>query len=245
MALSTGILAYYKCENTSDSSPNGYTLTNVSSVTFSAGKIDNCANISLRSSSARCLRINNDMGTNGGATTIAGWYLANSNPTGGFGSGDFLCELGTGGSTDTNLKIAYSSIAGSPTFSFWRERAGVANDYYNYVTTLTTGTWYHIAITYTGSTLQGYINGVAVGAGASSSGNGSGTNDNHFILGGISNGVGGSNWSPDGKLDEWGVWNRALSASEIAELYNAGAGLQYPFGAAAGASAGAFFGAGL
>src|SRR3989339_1006674 len=33
----------------------------------------------------------------------------------------------------------------------------------------------------------------------------------------------------DGKIDELGIWNRALTADEISELYNSGNGLSYPF----------------
>jgi len=36
----------------------------------------------------------------------------------------------------------------------------------------------------------------------------------------------------DGKIDEIGLWERVLTGTEITELYNAGAGLQYPFGGA-------------
>ena len=44
--------------------------------------------------------------------------------------------------------------------------------------------------------------------------------------------VNGSYW--DGRIDELGVWGRVLSPAEISELYNAGAGLAYPFGSPAG-----------
>jgi hypothetical protein len=33
----------------------------------------------------------------------------------------------------------------------------------------------------------------------------------------------------DGTIDEVWIWNRSLSPSEVSELYNSGAGLQYPF----------------
>jgi len=36
----------------------------------------------------------------------------------------------------------------------------------------------------------------------------------------------------DGLIDEVGLWNRALTSTEITSLYNSGSGLQYPFGAA-------------
>ena len=33
----------------------------------------------------------------------------------------------------------------------------------------------------------------------------------------------------DGLIDEFGIWGRALTTTEIADLYNAGNGLTYPF----------------
>ncbi len=33
----------------------------------------------------------------------------------------------------------------------------------------------------------------------------------------------------DGRMDDWSMWSRALSAAEISQLYNSGIGLQYPF----------------
>jgi len=33
----------------------------------------------------------------------------------------------------------------------------------------------------------------------------------------------------DGVIDELGIWDRVLSASEVTELYNSGSGFQYPF----------------
>jgi len=33
----------------------------------------------------------------------------------------------------------------------------------------------------------------------------------------------------DGNIDEVGIWDRILTTDEITELYNAGAGLAYPF----------------
>ncbi len=32
-----------------------------------------------------------------------------------------------------------------------------------------------------------------------------------------------------GQVDELAIWNRALSAAEVTQLYNSGAGKQYPF----------------
>ena len=35
----------------------------------------------------------------------------------------------------------------------------------------------------------------------------------------------------DGKIDEVGIWSRALTSTEVTELYNSGSGLAYPFSA--------------
>ncbi len=44
----------------------------------------------------------------------------------------------------------------------------------------------------------------------------------------------------DGIVDEVGLWSRALTIAEVTALYNAGAGLAYPFdgGGGTGATAG-------
>lgn len=42
----------------------------------------------------------------------------------------------------------------------------------------------------------------------------------------------------DGNIDEFGVWSRALSGAEITELYNGGAGIQYPYATDVSVSAG-------
>lgn len=43
-------------------------------------------------------------------------------------------------------------------------------------------------------------------------------------------------WPLDGRVDEVGFWKRVLTSQERADLYNGGAGLAYPFGAASGAT---------
>jgi hypothetical protein len=82
-----------------------------------------------------------------------------------------------------------------------------------------TGGWVHIAASCDSATTtcKAYVNGVLVGTESI-------TNSLYYLdtLG-----------SPVGYcrslLDEWGVWNRALSDSDIASLYNGGAGKTYPF----------------
>ena len=190
------------------------------------------------------MKIASNLNITGGACTISLWYKATTNPTGGAFGGDALAWIGCGASTYVGNCIMYENV-GSPRLNFWRNKSGVANDNYTYTTTLTAGTWYHIVYVYNGSTVQGYLNGTAVGAGVASSGNGSSGMQSYSLVGSITNGATGANWTPDGSIDMCYVWSRALSGSEITELYNGGTGLAYPFASSTPASAGAFFGGGL
>ncbi len=86
-----------------------------------------------------------------------------------------------------------------------------------------TNAWTHVAGTYDGSTLRVYFNGVLEAEGAYAGGIFPGTN----ALG-IGGSIGGSTDSTivspfAGLIDEPSLYNRALSASEIQAIYNAGA----------------------
>lgn len=128
--------------------------------------------------------------------------------------------------------IESSAGAGGDTLYFFMSTNGT-NEFNCSATGLTfdTGTWYHVAVTYNGGASAGsrcklYVNGSSVTV----TDNTSTTihNGNRpFNTGSITPGVG--NRQLDGVLDMLGVWNVELSAAEVAELYNGGTGVQYPF----------------
>ena len=89
-----------------------------------------------------------------------------------------------------------------------------------------TGVWYHVVAVRDSTTLNIYVNG---GSAEATTGTTVRNSDNtqQFVTARYR--------SPDdayyfdGIIDELGLWKRALSAAEVAELYNAGAGKTYPF----------------
>ncbi|HTY86563.1 MAG TPA: LamG-like jellyroll fold domain-containing protein [Candidatus Acidoferrum sp.] len=91
----------------------------------------------------------------------------------------------------------------------------------NFSTTMNSGVWYHVAITYDGSVLCGYVNGVLDGQ-RSISGS-LRTTDYALRIGAYAptNGVSNKNFFA-GLIDEASVYNRALSSNEIAAIYAAG-----------------------
>jgi len=80
--------------------------------------------------------------------------------------------------------------------------------------TLSTGVWQHVGLTYDGSTLIGYLNGLPGGTTYSPSG----------VIATDNPGLALSGYSStyyDGLAEDRAIWNRALSADEMYSMYSA------------------------
>jgi len=87
--------------------------------------------------------------------------------------------------------------------------------------TITAGTYYFLTWTHSGSTAKIYINGVEKASASSSI---AADVLKNLVIGSR----GGTTTFFNGDLDEVGIWNRALTSSEIKQLYNSSNGLAYP-----------------
>lgn len=111
-----------------------------------------------------------------------------------------------------------------------RGQSDVINDTDGYIgsdTTISTGTWYHVVITTSGSAWTVYLNGTQETMGLWSgalSWEGQWYGDS-LLSGTITGAVGAtaslSNYF-DGHLDEITIWSTQLDSTEVAELYNSG-----------------------
>lgn len=84
-------------------------------------------------------------------------------------------------------------------------------------------TWYHAVFVADGTNLTVYVNGVQRAQSAFAYDISYGA-DATLIIGGRDSANG---WAFNGRLDEIGMWNRALTTDEITALYNSGSGLPY------------------
>jgi len=96
-------------------------------------------------------------------------------------------------------------------------------------TTWTAGTWY--MLTFTWDTTKGkqlWIDGVNEANDSTATTLMAGTSGGEFCIGSESNlGDCGNTYCDQQAFDEFGIWNRSLTASEIGTLYNSGSGITY------------------
>ena len=201
-----------------DSSGNGNNGTTQGSPTWtSSGKIGNAltfngSNQYISVPYASSLNIS-------GSWSVSSWVKLASTP----GSGNVAKIIGRDDSSaNANYYIAADNNALCTSGLAWKvgfdDSGGTGHDVC-YYTTITTGTWYFIAGTWDGTTLTLYVNGVSAATGTPgavpTTNNGGDLElgnefSNTFYL--------------NGTIDDARVYNRALSASEVWDLYLATGG---------------------
>jgi hypothetical protein len=210
------IARYDVLPNLLDYSGNEFNLTQFGTVpttTDQLGRAGRAASFTRTLTPANYYRISNNLGIQGGPCTISCWVKSNSTPTGYeyfFGQGD--------ASTNVQYFIWYNYNAGNPQLAFTRQRQNTANDQILFLKTLTVGQWYHLAMTYDGATLRGYIDGLQVGS-VASTGNGASGVFNNFLIGCVGGNGSSINNAPDGAVASPIVYNEAISAQDVMSLY--------------------------
>lgn len=221
--LTTNLYAWYSLEDLVDGHSGGFDLTNANTVAFNSGLIGNAADTGATNTNKKLS--NGTFPTYGasGHWSIAGWANVTTAPTSGTDKIFFASNSHTSGSTnDVVYCIKYVNQAGTLKMNYARLREGVAWQDGLYTVTLTEGTWYHHVITYDGTSTRGYLNGSLVTGPTAYSGVG----NNSFGQGiDIFSRGGGDFFS--GLIDMVGFWSKALSTTEISDLYNGGVGNDY------------------
>lgn len=210
--LTDNIIAYYKLDgNSNDATGNGHNGTDTSMTYSATNAVINTAG--QFSGSGKILVADHADFDGTTAVTMAAWVKFSSL---------------------TSQQIIFSkSNAGGTAYMYLAKNAGnkitasVDTEAHSIVggTTIGTSTKYFCVVTYDGATLKLYLNGASDAtnvsyAGALTPGTGS------VAIGEL----GDLNTQyTSGTIDEVGWWSRALSSTEITQLYNSGSGRQYPF----------------
>jgi hypothetical protein len=228
-SLLTGLLAYWKFDNNGiggvsllDSTANSRTLSapnGVSGLALGLGIVNGCATFSA-DDTTYLSRSGTFLNGSRDEYSISAWVKTTVEDD--FFIVDQSTGANWGGSAIQFDMFSDGRIYGS---IFWSDTPNY--DRVESSSTINDGDWYHIASTWkrTGS-FKVYVNGALDGS-ISSSGNYANVPTENISING--NADGSFAIGKDCSIDEVGIWNKELSASEITSLYNAGAGKSYPF----------------
>ncbi len=240
ITLSTDLVSYYKLDEASGNASDSHgsnTLTNNGSTAYATGKINNGADFESGSSNYFSISDASQVGLDiTGNLSVSCWIKLESLPSA--GRFTILSKLDFNASQQS-YAFFVSNLSGTANLEVITSANGSANTAGTIAQTFSTATWYHLVFAYsTAGTCVVYVNGTSIGtiSGLNTSlFNGT----SPFWLGSSGNGT--PIYFFDGFIDEAGIWSRTLSAGEVTSLYNGGAGLAYPFSAAATGNFLAFF----
>lgn len=197
----TGLRGLYHLASTTDSSGNGYNLTNNNTVTFIQGKYGNGANFVAASSQSLTSTSDLAIDISVSLTTMA-WVKINTEP--GTNASFTIIDLRSG--TGTACRSIGRYIDESGTKKLYLDKTGTG---LKYTVTLGTTDWHHIAFTNNASNHYIYLDGNLVATGGSG-----------VAAAGTSLSIGGSvgNYS-NSLIDEVAIFSTELSANQIRRYY--------------------------
>jgi len=195
--------------------------------TYVSGKISNAIDLERTSDSVGQNMYISDGSQTGldfsGDMSVSYWVNVESFNTGQKTYGkDASCAVGAyyGGIDSTNIITGVSD----------------GSNYDNEVVahSLSLATWYHVVQTYSASTqaVKVYVDGSQLGTTQTTASATLNNSSYQFNVG--ANNINGCGYTQafnffDGKIDEFGIWSRVLTSTEVSQLYASGSGLAYPF----------------
>jgi hypothetical protein len=250
MALTDSLVSYWKLDEASGTredihGPNDLTANGTGGVGSATGIINSGADLELGDSDFLSIADGSQTGLDvSGDLSVSFWTKYETLPTVGGADSNIITK--TEGGTNraytirfnNNISLGFECEASSDgtTANSGNGRTGV-----DALVVGDVGVWRHWVATYKLSThtWKMYKDGSALSVTDNSAGTVSQVfNSTAVFRLGARGAAGVAAGFYDGVLDEVGIWSRELTSSEVTELYNAGAGLAYPF---ASTNTGAFF----
>lgn len=225
MALFDNLIAYYKLDGNCRDSVNIYDgIPN--NITFVDGKIGECAQTNGNS---QYISLPNEVSVKGRTqVSYSGWCFIESTPNKDF---YIVTEIAnSSGYTRASFGVNTSLLP----FAIARTVATGDTGSVQKVTgtsPMSTGTWYFLCAVFdlSNGNIILYVNGVAVGSLDVTASSFVNANPHRIRLFEFD-----ESGSGNVRVDEVGIWSKALSAAEVSELYNNGAGKTYSTGTSGG-----------
>lgn len=206
------LIAYFTGDSTPNDAKGTYTGTLVNGATYTTGKINNALSFDGTND---YLAVSPTFGASFTAPSSTHSYSVWIYPTVIGALNTIISNGSTGAGANGTIFCLYNG------YIALYYRGG--NSLYQSTTTYSINTWTHIVMTFNAGVVKIYKNGVLDSTSGTLTWT-DGANATNTYIGA---------WKPDagffqGRIDELGAWNRVLTATEVTEIYNAGAGKQYP-----------------
>lgn len=219
--LNGNIIAYWKLDESSGNAADSVgpkTLTNNGTTPFSSAKINNGAD--FNGTTRYLSRASETIGLTS-AWTVSTWVKFNA-----LNADEYFIRWRPSSGDANEIRISKISTNKLEATAIHSSGSGTGLKQYIGNTTVSTGVWYHVAVSWDGSDFKLYLDGAEDTPYSK-------TSDSTLVMTDTSRiqGVGGWNTNDysNVSIDELGTWSTALSSSDILALYNSGNGLQYPF----------------
>jgi hypothetical protein len=205
------LLAYYTADNTpNDATGNGYDGTLTNGATYGTGIINQGFSFDGVND---YIQVTPTFGSSLSTDTSPHTYTAWIYPTNITDTYNFIINNGSG-TKGTSMLISTSKL------SFFY--GGGVNITSTAAGVISLNQWNHVVCSYNGAgQVKFYVDGVLISTNSASWTDPAGATNTY-----IGSYAGATHYF-NGIIDEVGVWDRELTASEVTELYNSGSGLQY------------------
>jgi hypothetical protein len=221
MALIDDLVSHWKLNEVSGNRTDSHgslTLTDNNTVTQAVGKIGDAAQFTAANNEYLSSASSNFNGTN--SFTIAGWIYLDSSPE--------STILAQKGSSSDGYILSFFLFSPRPLLTVRADDFTSASATWN--ADLSTGQWYFIV-----AWMDEAANEIGISINDGTPVTAAWVNT--LTSSALDFRVGSDDFAPfNGRIDSLSFWQRALTAEEITILYNAGAGLDYPFAAEAAES---------
>jgi hypothetical protein len=210
-SLTQGLVGYWPfCGNANDDSGNGNNGT-VNGATLTTDRFGNANSAYTYNGTSSYINVPNSASLQfNGGITISAWINPNTIPASG---ASYILSKGADGGTPYSWTtfLDPTGKVGTSIFSNTTANSGGLS-----VALIPTNQWTYVTFSFDGSQYKCYINGVLNYSGVSNYTTFSNIYDLKFGRRHIS----GLPYFFNGKLDDIGIWNRALTTQEVTQLYN-------------------------
>jgi hypothetical protein len=221
-SLLNSLKAWWKLSDERDAYGNN-DLTNSNGVTFTTGKLGNASSHIRSSMQSLTISDNAEIGTGDYDWTFAGWIYFDNKAN----AKTLIGKRDNSTSGTQEWALVYDSSIDRLVFNIWNSGTTINQCFANNFGSPSTGTWYFVRFWHDNTNNQ---IGIRVNEGTANTQTLTVTPWDGTAVLKCGCQIVPSTTCHDGRLDEWAKWNRLLTDSEGAYLYNSGTGRTFTGG---------------